>query len=72
MKIFLCLFMLSVLFYAINISYPTLVNSENQSIKILLDGIDKKPSSMIIGELNATENAIELWHHSGKYRSYKG
>ena len=54
------------------IFYPNIVIAENQTIEVLLDGIDNKPTNIIVGEMNPEINTIELWHHSGGYWSYKG
>jgi len=75
MKKFSYIFIFIILIYYYYISftygYQKSVNAENQTIEILLDG-DPKPLSIKIGELEAKNNKIELWHHSGKYWSYKG
>ena len=73
MKKFLSIFLFITFILCTNLyySYSIIVNAENQSIEILLDGIDTRPSSKIIGEFNSEGNTIELWHYSGKYWSYK-
>jgi hypothetical protein len=67
-------FILIIFICCINLNYcsTVLCNTENQTIEILLDGIDSRPLSLKIGELESINNTIELWHHSGKYWSYKG
>lgn len=47
------------------------VYSTEQSIEVLLDGIDKKPTTYMLGECNSKNNNIEMWHYSGKYWGYK-
>jgi|GEM_PF-2856923 len=66
-------FIFIILLYYIGFTYgyQKSVNAENQIIEIFVDG-DSKPQSTKIGELEAKNNKIELWHHSDKYWSYKG
>ena len=74
MKKLLLAFIYVVLIYYISVNhcFQLAANTENQTIEVLLDGIDSKPLSLKIGELDSKDNKIELWHHSGKYWSYKG
>jgi hypothetical protein len=74
MKKLINIFILTAFIYCIghNYVYQGFVYAENQTIDVLLDNVDSKPSSIIIGELDYKYNKIELWHHSGKYWSYKG
>jgi hypothetical protein len=73
MKKFLCILLFITFILCANLyyGYSIIVNAENQSIEILLDGIDTRPPSKVIGEFDSEGNIIELWHYSGKYWGYK-
>jgi hypothetical protein len=74
MKKLIYIFIFTAFIYCIghNYVYQGFVYAENQTIDVLLDGVDSTPLSIKIGELDSKYNKIELWHHSGKYWSYKG
>jgi len=73
MKKFICISILAIFIYSFSFHYGFLkiIRAENQTIEVLLDGIDAKPLSKTIGEFDYEDISIEMWHYSGKYWKYK-
>lgn len=73
MKKFICISILAIFIYSFTFhyGYQRTIYAENQTIEVVLDGIDAKPLAKKIGEFNYEDNSIEMWHFSGKYWKYK-
>ncbi|NLL04385.1 MAG: hypothetical protein GX270_01035, partial [Clostridiaceae bacterium] len=71
-KLFYALISILICCISFSFFFQRIVTAEDQNIEILLAGVDSEPLSIKIGDLESKNNTIELWHHSGKYWSYKG
>ena len=69
--IFITIITIFVVFSILQMKDSVKVYSANNSIEVLIDGIDDLPKAGRIGESIEFEEYIEMWHHSGGYWKYK-
>lgn len=69
--VYISIFTILIYCVSLHCGYQEIVHAENQTIEILLDGVDNKPPAKMLGEMDYEDISIELWHFSGKYWGYK-